>query len=369
MFSSLLDPRETREEEAMARVTHAAPHLPIAEVKNRMRTDPRADRRQRWLIIYNALVEPRSAAEIARHCGVSKATVHAVISRYNRLGVAAIETPGKGGRRRQYLTLEEEKQFLAPFFAQAERGEIATVGQIWCAFEQHVGHAVDDSTIYRLLHRHGWRKLMPRPRHPKADQQTQEQFKKNFPAQVEAAIVTREVGDERPLLIMTQDEGCFGRMSRAKRCWAPPGIRPHVPTQVVREYVYAYAAVAPALGQMVSLILPEASTEMMNLFLEQVSQTFSKHFIVMQVDGAGWHRANDLIIPENIRLIPQPAYSPELNPVEHIWDELREKYFHNRIFSSLELLIDVLCQGLTALADDADRLRSLTGFPHLQVAI
>ncbi len=146
-----------------------------------MKTDPRPMVRQRFLIIYNALVEPRAALEIARHCGVSKATVHAVISRYNRLGVAAIDTKGQGGRRRQYLTPEEEKQFLAPFFAQAERGEIATVGQIWCAFEQRVGHTVDDSTIYRLLHRHGWRKLMPRPRHPKADEQVREQFKKTFP--------------------------------------------------------------------------------------------------------------------------------------------------------------------------------------------
>src|SRR5215469_1008321 len=134
---------------------------------------------------------------------------------------------------------------------------------------------------------------------------------------------------------MAQDEGCFGRMSRAKRCWAPPGMRPSAPAQVVREYTYAYAAVAPALGQMVSLILPEVSTEMMNLFLEQVGQTFSRYFVVMQVDQAGWHHATDLVIPENIRLIPQPAYSPELNPVEHIWDELREKYFHNRNFSSL----------------------------------
>jgi transposase len=164
----------------MARVTHAASHLSLAEVKKRMRTDPHANWRQRWLIIYNALVEPRAASEIARHCGVSKATVHSVISRYSRLGVAAIETPGKGGRRRQYLTLEEEKEFLAPFFAQAERGEIATVAQIWQAFEKHIGHEVDDSTIYRLLNRHGWRKLMPRPRHPQADPQAQEQFKKNF---------------------------------------------------------------------------------------------------------------------------------------------------------------------------------------------
>ena len=139
----------------MARVTHAALHFPLAEVKHRMRTDPRAMTRQRWLIIYNALVEPRKAEEIARHCGVSKATVHAVISRYSRLGIAAMETPGKGGRRRQYLTVEEEQEFLAPFFAQAECGEIATVGQIWRAFEQRVGHSVDDSTIYRLLNRHG----------------------------------------------------------------------------------------------------------------------------------------------------------------------------------------------------------------------
>jgi len=164
----------------MARVTHAAAHVSIEEVKHRLKTDPRPWCRQRWLIIYNALVEPRKAEEIARHCGVSKATVHDVISTYNRLGVAAVETAGKGGRRREYLTLEEEKQFLAPFFAQAESGEIATVGLIQAAFEERVGHEVDDSTIYRLLNRHGWRKLMPRPRNPQANLQVQEQFKKNL---------------------------------------------------------------------------------------------------------------------------------------------------------------------------------------------
>src|SRR5712692_4048997 len=162
----------------MARVTRAAAHLTLEEVKIRMRTDPRALYRQRWLIIYNALAQPRKAEEIARHCGVSKATVHQVISTYNRLGVVAVETPGKGGRRHQYLRREEEEQFLAPFFARAEAGEIATVRQIWQAFETRVGEKVDDSTIYRLLDRHGWRKLMPRPRHPKADPQAQAQVKK-----------------------------------------------------------------------------------------------------------------------------------------------------------------------------------------------
>jgi hypothetical protein len=168
---------------------------------------------------------------------------------------------------------------------------------------------------------------------------------------------------------MAQDEGCFGRISRAKRCWAPPGVRPHVPSQGVREYTYAYAAVAPKEGLMISLVLPEASTEMMNLFLEHLSQACSKYFIVMQVDGAGWHRSQELVIPATIRLIEQPPYSPEVNPIEHIWDELREKYFHNRVFPSLESLLDKLCQGLNDLTDDPKRLRSLTNFPHLNVIL
>ena len=164
----------------MARITRAAAHLTTEEIKKRMTTDPRPLYRQRWLIIYNALVEPRKAEDIARHCGVSKATIHAVISSYNRQGVAAVETAGKGGRRSGYLSLDEERAFLAPFFGRAEQGELATTEEIWRAFEARVGHEVDDSTIYRLLARHGWRKLMPRPRHPKADPQAQEQFKRTL---------------------------------------------------------------------------------------------------------------------------------------------------------------------------------------------
>jgi len=162
------------------RITRAAAHLSVEEVKERMNTDPRPWVREHWWIVYNALVAPRKAQEIALHTGVSPTTVHRVISLYNRLGAAAIETPGKGGRRHQYLTLQEEQAFLTPFFAQAESGQIATVAQIQRAYEAKVGHEVDDSTIYRLLARHGWRKLMPRPRHPQADPQAQEQFKKTL---------------------------------------------------------------------------------------------------------------------------------------------------------------------------------------------
>jgi hypothetical protein len=166
---------------------------------------------------------------------------------------------------------------------------------------------------------------------------------------------------------MAQDEGRFGRISAAKRAWAPPGMRPKAPRQVIRQSSYVFAAVAPEQGLMTSLILPYADTAMMNLFLEQVARDFANYFIVMQVDQAGWHRSNELQVPENIRFIFQPAYSPEVNPVEHLWEELREKYLHNLVFPSLEELIDMLCHALNELSEDTERLRSMMFFPHFRI--
>jgi transposase len=152
---------EDARREPVSRVTKAREHLSVETVKDRMQSDPRPFYRRRWLIIYNALVDPRPAEEIARHCGVSKFTVQKLLSRYNRFG---------------------ERQFLEPFVLRAQAGEIATAGEIHRAFEERLGHNVDESTIYRVLQRHGWRKIVPRPRHPKAQKEAQETFKKNFPS-------------------------------------------------------------------------------------------------------------------------------------------------------------------------------------------
>ena len=162
----------------MSRITRAATHLSVDAVKAKLQVAANVTQRRRWLIVYNALVDPRPASQIALHTGVSLATVRLVISTYNRRGPAALDTPGKGGRRNEYLTVTEEQAFLAPFFARAARGEIATSTEIHHALEAHVGHAVHPSTVYRLLARHGWRKLVPRPTHPRADPVAQEAFKK-----------------------------------------------------------------------------------------------------------------------------------------------------------------------------------------------
>src|SRR5712692_2915998 len=133
-----------------------------------MKMDPRSWVRERWGIIYHALIAPRKAEEIARDTGVSVTTVRRVISTYNRLGLAAIETPGKGGRRHEYMSLEQERSFLQPFFARAAHGEIATAEDIQRAFEAEVKHEVHITSIYRLLDRHGWRNRRAQPGASKA---------------------------------------------------------------------------------------------------------------------------------------------------------------------------------------------------------
>lgn len=180
---------------------------------------------------------------------------------------------------------------------------------------------------------------------------------------IRCAEALADTGDS--LRLMFQDEGRFGRISTPRRCWAPSGVRPKVPSQMVREYTYAYVAVSPHDGVMDSLILPQVNAQAMSLFLEEVSSRHPDEFILMVLDGAGWHRAAELQVPWNMHLIPLPPYSPELNPVEHVWDSVRENWFGNEVFESMDGVENQLVKALAALESDPSAVASLTGFPWI----
>ena len=122
-----------------------------------------------------------SATEIARLLGWSTATVHVLHSRWAREGDAVFDVRARGGRHHQYLSPEQEAELLAPFVAHANAGGMLAVAEIQRAYQERSGKPVAPSTIYRLLQRHGWRKVVPRPRHPKADVAAQAAFKKTAP--------------------------------------------------------------------------------------------------------------------------------------------------------------------------------------------
>jgi transposase len=120
--------------------------------------------------------------------------------------------------------------------------------------------------------------------------------------------------------------------------------------------------VSPRDGVLDTLVLPTAKTESMNIVLAEVAQRHAEQWIVLVLDGAGWHRAKRFGVPPNMRLLPWPPWSPQLNPVEQVWDEVREKYFAHRRFVSLDQRQEQLLAGLAIWEADAPRMASLTGF-------
>ena len=153
----------------MGKVTVVAEHLTVGEIDDLMKRTVGFWRTQRWLVIRHALVDPSPASKIAEHVGLSTQTVHNLVSQYNRLGISAIETLGKSQRQRAYSTLSEEKEFLSGFIEKAEKGKVSSTKEIKAALEEKLGYSVAESTVYRLLKRHNWRKIAPRPRHIKSD--------------------------------------------------------------------------------------------------------------------------------------------------------------------------------------------------------
>ena len=173
----------------------------------------------------------------------------------------------------------------------------------------------------------------------------------------------------RRVRLMFQDEARFGRMVRIRRCWAQKPMRPTVSNGYEREFLYVYGAVSPKQGQMDWMIASEMNTVRMSDFLAQVSAAHRREFIVMVVDGASSHVSKDLVVPKNIKLLRLPPYAPELNPQEHVWDELREKEFPNRVYADMSNVRAQLEAGLPRLASNRQALRSLTAWPWINSLI
>ena len=189
-------------------------------------------------------------------------------------------------------------------------------------------------------------------------------MEKKLPQEL-ATLLKSEIVRGRCVRLMFQDEARFGRMVRIRRCWAPAPQRPLVDNGYEREFTYVYGAVSPLEGQLDWMICQKMNAELMGQFLAQVSAAHPDDFIIMIIDGASSHVAKALVIPENIRLHRLPAYSPQLNPQEHLWDELREKEFPNRVFADMAGVLRQLEQGLPRLAADTDRVRSITAWPWI----
>jgi transposase len=178
---------------------------------------------------------------------------------------------------------------------------------------------------------------------------------------VDLAQITTSFEQQRPVKLMFQDEARFGRISDKCYCWAKFPLRPMVQAMITHQYTYAYAAVCPQDGAFDALVLPQVNGACMQIFLTEVAKRHPNENIIMVLDGAGWHKTK-FKLPANLKLHFLPPYSPELNPQEIVWHELREKWFHNKVFDSLDALEDQLVAALKELEQQPDTLKSIAGW-------
>jgi transposase len=128
---------------------------------------------------------------------------------------------------------------------------------------------------------------------------------------------------------------------------------------------YLYGAVAPKDGICVYLIIPTSNTACSQTFLNVLSRRFARHDILLVLDGAPNHRCGDLVVPDDISLLFLPPYSPELNPKENLWDEIREKLFKNYALKSIDAVRRKLEQAILYIERNPETVKSITSFPYI----
>lgn len=162
------------------------------------------------------------------------------------------------------------------------------------------------------------------------------------------------------------DEARVGQKGRTGHRWWIRGKRPTGLCDKRFASAYIFAAVRPATGEDVALVLPRVCTEAMNRFLADFSAGVPADTqAVMVLDGAGWHDRRSVIIPANVSLVALPPYSPELNPIERVWLYLRERYLSHRFFADYRAVVEACCRAWNALVAETGRLRSLCAYPYL----
>jgi putative transposase len=165
--------------------------------------------------------------------------------------------------------------------------------------------------------------------------------------------------------IMFEDEAGFGRISEPISCWAPLKVRPVVPSQRVREYKTVYGAISPIDGDSFFMVLDKSNTENMSLFMSELSKKFPDSLILLCMDRASWHKSNNLKIHRNIVRFFIPPRTPEMNPIEIVWREIRKLGFKNKVFDSIDAVVqkfnEIISQDITN-----DMIKSLTLWPWVK---
>ncbi len=174
------------------------------------------------------------------------------------------------------------------------------------------------------------------------------------------AKIAEGLEDDIEIELWWQDEARIGQKNKLTRRWARRGTRPRAAHDQRTKWAYIFGAICPAKGKAAGLVMPYCNTEAMQAHLEEISKAVdAKAHAVILLDQAGWHTTKKLKLPNNMTLMPLPPRAPELNPVENIWQFMRDNWLSNRVFTSYDNIVDHCCEAWNNLVEQPWKIMSI----------
>jgi transposase len=342
-------------------------HVSLVELERLERSERDAARSKRLRIVILA-IKGYTAPAIALSLGLSRRVCQEWVYRYNASGLEGLQD--RRGRAPGLPLSPEQQQQVCE---RIEAGPLAT--DEVCTLRgrdfqrilaEEFGLLRSLASVYHLLHRLGYSCLRPRPRHRKANPQQQAEFLKELPGRL--AGIAAAHPDKR-LRIYFEDEARFGQQGTLTTVWARRGSRPTAVRQTEYGYLWVLGAVCPETGHAEGLLSPRLNTKVVNAFLEQFARTIpADEHAVLLWDGAGFHTAKELRVPENISVLKLPPYSPELNPIENLWHYLKSHFWSNRAYDDYDALEQAAVDAFTKAVLNPELITTVCAAPYLQRA-
>lgn len=331
-----------------------------ADIDRRHARERNPWRKNRLLAVKLAVRGEHTAAQIAELCGIARGHLFLWIKKVREQGLEALMERGRGGTRkgtRRGLDPAVDAEFNSKLAA----GEFVTAvqAQRWLKEEHGLEHSY--GKVWQWLKKAGGVIVRPRPVHSKKDPAAEEEFKGELAQKLEALNVP--AGSR--VKIWTMDEARFGLHTRMRRVWSLRGKRPVIPRQIKYRWDYLYGSLDVVSGQAHFCQLPSVSLEWDRVYLENLAATDDTAVHVVIRDQAGFHlRDGDARLPDRVRIIDLPPYTPELNPCEQAWDMIRDET-GSRTFQTITELRKATLPALQRFWNDAGAVLRLIGRPWL----
>ena len=330
------------------------------EALSLLKKEPAGWRRERLQALKLGFDLSNSLESIAQSVGRSRATIQTWFETYRKGGLEALlkKESGKG----QAPALNEKE--MAAFKTELDKAQWRTGGQAYRWLQEEFGVSFHPQRIYVYLKKLGGRLKVPRPSHRKKDPQKGKDFQENLHKKIESLNLPKK----SPLRLWIYDEARYGLAPVTRKMWTSKGTEIIAPVHHRYEWGYVFGALQIGGGGSEFLLSPTVSKEADKTFLRQISHRDPGAIHVVIGDGAGFHHRDkgkgSEALPDNIRLLTLPPYSPELNPVEKLWDLMKDAIC-NKVFDTLEELEGHITDFLRPYWQDARKVFSLIADGYL----